>query len=293
MDTSWLVAGINQLIEGAWPPRSHKQAALAEINNFRKRTTTSPWKLDRELVALRLETLVGDARKVRQGALGTCGPAAFLRSWIPEDPLAFVKFAGELYDTGKGKLGTMDIEPDDDLVEQDYAKNVHEAIKKKYGDAFRMFCPSADWMVMCSMIDDANIGLDYQGTPEEDWSHGSVPSQMNAWFEAVAHNVDSWDVSAGNTDFIYQLSPVPMKRHIVLVIHTYLLNKTAEGVRDWIRWALDFPNHFVVLDTPVSKGFDGKVRFEAWTWGETPTTTYELTEEDILDYTDEVISAEH
>src|SRR5215216_2246788 len=103
MDTSALVAAINQWIEGAGPSVSAQKDALDEVSKFRARTVTSPWKLDRDRVAFRLEALVKDPKQVRQGALGTCGPAAFLRCWIPEDPLGFVKFAGELYDTGKAK----------------------------------------------------------------------------------------------------------------------------------------------------------------------------------------------
>jgi hypothetical protein len=291
MITSALVAAINRFIEGAAPSTSTQKDALDEVLKFRARTTTSPWKIDRARVSFRLEELVKDPSSVQQGACGTCGPAAFLRCWIPEDPLGFVKFAGELYDTGKAKLGTMEIEPDSDLVEQDYDKNVDGAIKAKYPGNMHMLCPRAEWMVMCSLIDDANHGLDYQGTPDEDWSHGSMPSQMNTWFEAVGHTVDSlssWDMD----EMAQALSPVPLKRHIILVVHTVMLSHRIDTVRSALQWALGFPNHFIVLDSPISKTIgDSDFQLAAWTWGE--TTTYKVTEDELADYVDEAIRAQH
>ena len=95
METSGLIAGINRLIAGATPSTSSPPAALTAIATFRANTATSPWTLLRTSVANRLEELVLDPTKVKQGALGTCGPAAFLRCWISEDPVGFVDFADD------------------------------------------------------------------------------------------------------------------------------------------------------------------------------------------------------
>ena len=290
MDTSGLVAAINKLVEGTGPATSTQKAALAEVAKFQGGTATSPWKIDRARVSFRLEDLVKNPSKVQQGALGTCGPAAFLRCWIPEDPLGFVKFAAQLFDTGKAKLGTMDIEPDSDLVGQDYDKNVDAAIKGKHPGNTSFLCPRAEWMVMSSLIDDANVGLDYEGTPEEDWAHGSIPGQMNKWFEAVGHTVESqtsWDMD----ELAQSLFPLPLKRHIILVVHSAMLTHVISGARDTLRAALGFPNHFIVLETPISRPIGGDLQMMAWTWGE--AATYKVTEKELADYLDEAIKAEH
>jgi hypothetical protein len=296
VDTRPFVAAINQLLEGASPPLSTKEDAHKAVTAFRASTATSPWKimsdpvLAREAVASGLDSLVEEPRKVRQGALGTCGPAAFLRCWIADDPLGFVKFAAELYDTGQAKLGTTAIKPGSTLVGQDYTKNVDVAIKAKYPGHKEFLCPPAEWIVMCSLIDVSGLGIPYDGTPG-DFSEGSWVFQTAGWFEDVGYTVDSWQ-EWDDHGFIWALSPVPKKRHIVLSINSYLVRHRTTGPLSSLRKTLSVANHFVVLDTPVRKGWDGKVQFDAWTWGETPTTTYPVTEEEIDKYVNMVVRAE-
>lgn len=291
MNTSGLVAAINQLLAGAVPVRSTKAAALAEIANFNERTTPSPWKLDRSLMTMRLQSLVDDPRKVRQGAIGSCGPAAFLRCWIAEDPLAFAKFATELYETGKGTLGTMTIEPDAELLGRDWETEIDAVLTSRHPKEPRLHCPSADWMVMSSMLDDRNRILDFEGSPDETWSQGSYPWDIATWFEALGHDVDWW-MSFDPEEFLWQLSPIPGKRHILFTANAAMFDREPTGFLGHLAALARAPNHIVVLDTPLSKGFDGKIRLQAWTWGHYPTTTYLVTEDDLTKWVSCVFRAE-
>ena len=137
---------------------------------------------------------------------------------------------------------------------------------------------------MCSLLDAANNFLDYQGTEDEGWSQGSKPGQMVDWFEAVGHTVDD-----SQTD-LTPIVPLPKRRHVVLVINSALLGKSSDGVLDSMRRALNIPNHFIVLETQISKTVTGTNNFVAWTWGK--TKTYTPTDDQIDDWVDEIIIAD-
>jgi hypothetical protein len=107
---------------------------------------------------------------------------------------------------------------------------------------------------------------------------------MVDWFEAVGHTVDD-----SQTD-LTPIVPLPKRRHVVLVINSALLGKSSGGVLDSMRRALNIPNHFIVLETQISKTVTGTNNFVAWTWGK--TKTYTPTDDQIDDWVDEIIIAD-
>lgn len=151
--------------------------ALAAINTFRAATTPGAWtKLDRAATADRLIELVNDPDKVNQGAIGVCGPAVFFNVWIEADPLAFVKYAVELYEKGRAKIGSLDVKAGADLRAQDYAK-----LRPKLNPDV----PPADWMVMSALRDSENGFFDFEGTPQEDFSGGTSGGEVASWLRAT------------------------------------------------------------------------------------------------------------
>jgi hypothetical protein len=79
--------------------------AIQAIKKFEQRNGTSPWKLARSKVALRLKELVRNPTLVNQGNLNLCGPAAFFALWSNRDPLAFSQYGIELFEQGESATG--------------------------------------------------------------------------------------------------------------------------------------------------------------------------------------------
>lgn len=239
----------------------------------RASTATSPWTLDRTAMLDRLEELVNDPSKVDQDGLNLCGPAAFLRLWIARDPLAVVKLACELYDTGKSKIERYAVEPDSDsLIAEDYAA---------LAAAHAPFTPPAEWMICGALRDAENAFFDFEGKPEEDVSAGTGPGELAEWFEAT--NLYGSVKDEGNffltkgVDHALGLKP-GNSRDVALLINAHMLtqmNVTAGTAKseEFILGA--FPNHFIVLTAEIKETTDGKLRMEYWTWGQQYTGTIE------------------
>ncbi|SED01976.1 phage tail tip lysozyme [Streptomyces melanosporofaciens] len=256
------------------PPRrgSTRAEALAAVEAFRGRTAASPWRLDRSQVARRLAELVRDPSKVDQDALNLCGPAAFLPLWLQRDPLAVVRFAAELYDSGRASIGgDYVVEPGDgSLLGQDYT-----ALAAAAGPGF---CPPADWMILCSLRDSENVFFDFEGRPDEDVSSATTSGEVAGWLRATSLYRDVSD--EGNffftkgTDHLLNLTP-SANQDVVLLINAHILDQ-ADVIRggkkssDFILSA--FPNHFIILTARVQPVPGDRLQMTYWTWG-LPVTT--------------------
>ncbi|MBL1101056.1 ComEA family DNA-binding protein [Streptomyces coffeae] len=269
--------GAGPLGAGARPPvlpgaGSTRAEALAAIEAFRGRTVTGPWRLDRGEVADRLAVLVNDPDTVHQDALNLCGPAAFVRLWLQRDPLAVVRFAAELFDSGEARIGgDYAVEPDDDsLLGQDYA-----ALRAAAGPDF---CPSADWMILGSLRDAENAFFDFEGRPDEDVSAATTSGEVADWLHATGLYREVSD--EGNffftkgIDHLLDLSP-STNQDVALLINAHILaqadvihgdNKSDEFILN------AFPNHFIVLTARVQPVPGDLLQMTYWTWG-LPVTT--------------------
>jgi hypothetical protein len=208
-----------------------------------------------------------DPNSLSQGFINVCGPAAFCRIWIPRDPLGFVNLAVGLYETGMGYVGSRRVEPDEDLKQQAW-------------DA-AWDSPEADWMVMSSLRDDDNWLWDFEGTPEETVAAATTPSEVAEWLQdarlyARVRDEGNWATTKG-LDHAKSLNPT-VGRDVVVLINAHLLSDAAvvHGQKKSDEFILRaFPNHFIVLDSPVQESPGGKVAFSYWTWGD-PVTRVEV-----------------
>lgn len=236
--------------------------ALPGIASFAARTGTSRWKLARADVARRLEEVTRDPSLIQQGSLNLCGPAAFFRCWAERDPVSFVRYAIQLYEDGYGYIGNYKVTPGGDLVGQDYAAVVPR---------MKVVCPVAEWMFMSALRDEANAFNDFEGTPEEDVAGLTTPAELADWFKStgVYRNVrdeGNW-VFTKSLSHARGLSP-SANTDVALLIHAHVLANAAAGGKKKDSGLLQgFPNHFVVLKSPVWQLPNGKVKFECWTWG--------------------------
>lgn len=230
--------------------------AIAAINTFRAKTGSSAWKnLDRTDVADRLIVLVNDPDKVNQGSIGVCGPAIFFNVWIEIDPLAFTKYAIDLYETGKANIGTLTVKAGSDLRQQDY-----KVLRPKLNPDV----PPADWMIMSALRDSENGWFDFEGTPQEDFSGGTSGGEVASWLRATqlfsSVSDDTAPILGEDFNQARSLNPTS-NRKIILFIDTNMIESTRQKGKG---------KHFVSLRSRVTELPDGNVSFTYWTWGDSP-----------------------
>ncbi|MET9462142.1 helix-hairpin-helix domain-containing protein [Streptomyces canus] len=252
-------------------PGSRPAEAQAAITAFAARTTPGKWKLSRAEVAQRLSELVTDPNEVDQDSLNLCGPAVFLRFWIARDPLAVVRFAAELYETGASRIGDYEVAPDDDsLLGQDYA-----ALKTQAGSAF---CPPADWMILGALRDAENAFFDFEGRPDESVAAATTPGEVADWLRATGlyRNVrdeGNFFMTKG-LDHLLNLAPTA-NRDIALLINAHIIDQAnvVNGPKKSSEFILSaFPNHFVALASRVQPAPGDMLEMSFWTWGEPVAT---------------------
>src|SRR5262245_61956436 len=94
------------------------------------------WRLDRSAVADRLDELIDEPTRVRQGRLNLCGPAAVVSLWLARDPYGAAQFAVSLYESGQAAIGDVHVVASHPLRQLPYG-----GIEKDRA------CPQADWMM--------------------------------------------------------------------------------------------------------------------------------------------------
>lgn len=239
-------------------PGSNKSAALAEAGTFAALPagTTGAFRLAHADVASRLTDLINNPDLIEQGQLNLCGPAAFFHILLKRDPVMFARYAASLFQHGRGALGGLVINPDDDLKHQTYDPG--------WG------CPTTDWMTMSALRDDQNWFWDYQGTPSETVSAATTPAEMRQWLKATGlyrrvRDEGNWVLTKGLAH-AKGLSPGP-NIDIALLVNAHILSGAAATRKKSDKFIMSaFPNHFVVLNTPIVESA-GKIEFECWTWG--------------------------
>jgi hypothetical protein len=258
---------------GVIPPGagSTKAEALAAIGTFASGTSTSPWKLSRASVANRLAEIVNDPNVVDQDSLNLCGPASFVRLWVARDPLALVNFAARLYNHGMADIGAYHVEPgSDSLIAQDYA-----ALSAAAGPDF---IPSADWMVLGAIRDSENFFFDFEGVPGETVAAGTTPGEIAEWLMATGlySNVSNEGNFFLTKGLSHALSLNPSaNRDVAMLINAHILDQMnvtsgPKKASDFILSA--FPNHFIVLASPVIELPGDRIQFSYWTWGQPVAT---------------------
>jgi hypothetical protein len=271
-----LIARLSEWIGRTEVSASRREAALAAVQRLRDDTRPPLWKIDRKALADRTERLIKEPWELNQGGLGICTPAAFTRAWIPRDPVSFVDLISSLYHTGEGRLGNApDVDltaallvPDEDLVEQDYADVV-----KAMRDDKKPVCPPAEWMVACTLLDDANVAFDYQGHPGEWIADGCSMGPLKSWCEIVGlyssvertDSLPDWD----DAEALWDYGTVIDKRDVFMSIETDLIQEADQDLWEDIKDFAGGLNHAVTLGRMKVK--DGVLEFGCWTWGHART----------------------
>ena len=232
--------------------------ALDAIDQFEASPSNTPWKLDRLAVANRLREIVQNPFLINQGNINVCGPAATFVLWCQNDPLAYTKYSISLFETGKGKIGSISVEPGSDLINQDYS-----AVSLR----MKILCPQAEWMAMSALRDSSNAILDFEGTPEEDASGITTPSEITDLLTATGFyssvlNEGNFVVNSGLDD-AQKLQP-GLQEDVIMLINANMLPQSVNP--PFLDLSRFFPNHFIVLLSSISVN-GSSVKFSCWTWG--------------------------
>jgi hypothetical protein len=219
-------------------------------------------------VADRLIELINNPDLLNQGANGLCGEAVFFNVWIHENPLAFARFATQLYNSGAAAIGDLHVFAGEDLRKQDYVKILDQmhpgasAMTPQQRAKLSRVVPPADWMVMSALRDSENFVLDYEGTPSEDWSAGTSNREIVKWLEATGlFRTVSNEAGSSTRPFSHAagLDPGPGPI-VILTIDSHMLGNPLEGDPD--------DNHFVVLHSKITEIDAVHVDFKYWCWAD-------------------------
>ena len=80
-----------------------------------------------------------------QGSTSLCGPAVFLYNVLKREPEDFAKYVIELYETGRGRIGSLEVKPGIDC--------------RNYRPLGSQVA-AVDWVALASLRDGANAVLD-------------------------------------------------------------------------------------------------------------------------------------
>jgi hypothetical protein len=233
--------------------------ALNAIDLFESSTIDTSWKLDRLTVADRLRKIIQDPLLINQGSINVCGPAATFVLWCKNDPLAYAQYTINLFETGEAKIGSISVKPGSDLINQDYGV---VALRMNNNP-----CPQAEWMAMSALRDSSNAVLDFEGTPEEDVSGITTPSEITDWLTATDSyssvlNEGNFVVNAG-LDHAQKLQP-SLQEDVIILINANMLPQSVNS--PFLDLSRFFPNHFIILLSSINVN-GSSVRFSCWTWG--------------------------
>jgi len=242
---------------------SSKDDARAIVEDFRTRDIASPWvSLNREDIADRLLALVDDPRAIQQGNLNLCGPASLLCMWNARDPVGFVNYAVELYDTGRGFIGDLEIAPSSDILEMDFST---------IGDQAGTWM--ADWMVLGAIRNSLDVWWqpDWVGDPTQELGGLTRPEELASWLEATGlyqsvRNEANWMEAKGLPPALQMVQAEG--KDIALLININLINYAKGTALDTSILLSMFPNHYVVLLNDVMLNLEQThVTLSVWSWG--------------------------
>jgi len=247
----------------------------AQLDRFRKNPAAGAWALPRDRVADDLAGLLAEPDSLNQGPFGFCGIAAVVRFWLHRDPDAFARFACELYDHGTAPAGGVSITANATLRKRDYLADLARDDR----------CPPGQWLVLGAIQDHIAVG-GFFGTPDQSWTsfidlhEGCNPRDLVPLLRATGLYRDVDDRVDWTSIVLPRLPWSPFPRpslkdvlalapgdasDVILLVNDCFL--AGGGVPSgWLgRIQLDFPNHYVALQTPLTVQ-DGYVTGRVWTW---------------------------
>jgi hypothetical protein len=147
-------------------------SAIALIQQFAARSGSAAFPnlgLSRTLFAQALMDRINSPTMIDQGTTSLCGPAVFLYNVLKREPADFAKYVIDLYETGCGRIGSLEVKPGPDC--QNYRVNTSDVA-------------AVDWLALASLRDGANRILDYD-SPSAQAGGITLPSSLAGWFRGA------------------------------------------------------------------------------------------------------------
>lgn len=207
--------------------------------NFRKKTAKGKYKhfQNRPTIAVQIQDRVNSPSLINQGFSSLCGPASFLYCLAKKSPFVYAKYIVDLYDSGKAKLGSLDVEPGSDT--------------KSYSLPLTSGMSEVDWIGLAGLRDSENDFYDYQKYTNE--AAGiTMPGDFLSWFTKAGYTNGVNDTNLVDDEDLFTLVQAHQKKqsgHAVCLFvgaDVFLGKKGGKVIAD----------HWVVLNSPIL--IDGK-----------------------------------
>lgn len=258
------------------PLEKHRFAAEIVCDFLKGSSGTYFPHLDRNAVGVGLLMRIANPGLMNQGDAPLCGPTALIHTLATDHPGQYARFAIDLYEKGKAKLGRLTIEPGKDVRSH-----------KPAG------IPQVDWLTMASIRDSENWFFDYQSVTggeipnpfvdTEGWRGMTMPNELARWFQKAGYsdvrNVTNlvFNKKVGTIDEVNRLFDQRYRVCLFVGINMLKSWKQTEGSTT--------AEHWIVLKSHIERS-NGKIKMTVFTWGEgdyqVPNGSEELSVDDFL-----------
>lgn len=150
----------------AIPLDQRRRNAKAAIEAWLRTQTTTQYGLPPDRFAERLRALVDSPHELRQGQYGWCLPTAFLQSVLRRFPDLVAQFGLDLYATGEGSLGDIEVTLTDAFRAFDYPDFIRSdtGLSQRHRDLY--LASHADWILL-GAVQDATTVYPMTGSPRD------------------------------------------------------------------------------------------------------------------------------
>jgi len=202
-------------------------------------------------IARGLRERVNDPKTIDQNQGSLCGPAAFCYCLLNTRPHLYVAYVIDLYTEGVGRINDLIVRP---------GKGCREFVSDSSQIA------DVDWIALASLRDSTNSDLAYS-SPDKEYAGITMPHDMVSWFRKAGFVsvMDRTNIVVGKKVETLLEANIQLlaARFVCLFVNANLID-----FGDYPRFG-GFPNHWVVLDAPVSKCQPDDVRFSVYSYGKT------------------------
>ena len=156
---------------------SLQRLGVQRVCDFLKRSGPQRFgNLDRTRVGVQLLLRIANPNIINQQNAGVCGPVSFIYGFAFDDPSGYAKFATELFENGRTKLGRLDIIPGSDCRNYSPPPPISDA----------------EWLTAASLRDSENFFLDYDSV-SKDKAGGSHIKELAEWFTRAGYTDVHWE----------------------------------------------------------------------------------------------------
>lgn len=242
---------------GTAPKPSPMAAAQAKVAAFASGSGAAAFKkIARAAVARGLSARLADPNGIDQAGSSLCGPSVFIRRIAATDPVAYVTFIIDLYQTGQGHIGDLKVKAGDDLRDYDPGGRID---------------PS-DWIAIASVRDSGNWFFDYQDVNNE-VAGITMPSALESWFRKVGYRdiVNETNVFlTKDEDCLKKASELWGKDYWVCLFISFQMIEANDPKKHThpSHDSSTTPDHWVALTSAIDVSPDKtSVKFTVYSWG--------------------------